>query len=136
MGDHVGAKIAVICDGEVIAYQRDDFAHIPYPGQWDLPGGERDAGDATALACALRELEEEFGLRLAEDRIMYACDYTGNRGRTAFFVAEMSAAERDAIVFGEEGQRWTMMPVAEFINRMDAVDDLREQLRLWKAAAN
>jgi len=131
MTEYVGAKIAVIYGGKVIAYQRDNYAHIPYPGLWDLPGGERDARDVTALSCALRELEEEFALRLSSERVIHSQDYVGNRGRTAFFVAEMRRDERDSIVYGEEGQQWAMLPIEEFINRTDAVDDLREQLRLW-----
>ena len=34
-----GAKIAVICEGHLLTYLRDDTPAIPWPGLWDLPGG-------------------------------------------------------------------------------------------------
>ena len=42
-------------------------------GQYALPGGRLDEGE-TAQAAALRELEEELGLALGEDRIMGELD--------------------------------------------------------------
>src|SRR5262249_41692861 len=35
-----------------------------WSGQWSLPGGRRDPGDIDLLQTALRELEEECGIRL------------------------------------------------------------------------
>jgi 8-oxo-dGTP pyrophosphatase MutT (NUDIX family) len=36
----------------------------PWSGQWALPGGRRDPGDADLLATARRELAEEVGVHL------------------------------------------------------------------------
>ncbi|WP_162869177.1 NUDIX domain-containing protein, partial [Escherichia coli] len=40
-----GAKIALLCDGRLLVYQRDDKPGIPWPGMWDLPGGGRENGE-------------------------------------------------------------------------------------------
>ena len=65
-----GAKIALILGDQLVTYLRDDHAHIPFPGHWDLPGGGRE-GEESPEACVLRETEEEFGLRLPESRIIW-----------------------------------------------------------------
>ena len=133
-----GAKIALICGTELIAYLRDDKPWIPDPNRWDLPGGVREAGE-TALDCALRETHEEFGIVVAPASVRHAAIYRAEAAGTlpardvAFFVAEVSAEQVAGIVFGDEGQRWRMMPVAEFIAREDAVPGLRRCLADWQA---
>ena len=54
-----GAKIALVQDGLILTYLRDDKPDIRFPGLWDLPGGGREGGE-TPLACVARELFEEF----------------------------------------------------------------------------
>ena len=55
-GPFAGAKVALICGGDVLTYLRDDRPELPFPGCWDLPGGGRE-GEESAEACVLRELD-------------------------------------------------------------------------------
>jgi len=49
-------------DWEVIYTKRTETAGDRHKGQISFPGGRKEAGDADALATALRETEEEIGV--------------------------------------------------------------------------
>lgn len=125
-----GAKIALIYGDALVVYLRDDFPHIHDPNRWDLPGGEREAGE-DALGCALRETWEEFGITVSPAAIYHRAEYIahGPTRRVAFYAAPVTEAQIEGVVFSDEGQCWRMMPVAEFVARGDAVVDLQRMVR-------
>lgn len=138
MPDFDGAKIAILRGDDVLTLQRDDLPHIPYPGEWDLPGGGREAGE-TPLETAARELFEELSVTLDPSKIIYHVEE-----QTAlkpdmlvhFFVARWDDLGDAEIELGDEGQTWRWMPVADFLTRKDAVMPLRTRLsRALKALA-
>lgn len=58
---------------EVIFTRRPE--HMPsHPGQVSFPGGKQDPGDASIVATALREAQEELGIDPARVRIMGRLD--------------------------------------------------------------
>jgi len=128
--EFTACKLAYILDDKILVYLRDDFTHIPFPNMWDFPGGVRE-GDETPEQCVLRELEEEFGIRLDESRLIYkqiGVNYN-NTGNSFFFVAEGKKEEIDAIIFSEEGQYWQLMDIAEFLEHPLAIDRLKIRLQ-------
>lgn len=127
----VGAKLALIRDGQVLTYLRDDREGLAFPGHWDLPGGGRE-GDESAETCVLRELHEEFGLILPPARLIWRRDYFSDHlggQRVAFFGGHISEAEIGAIVFGDEGQFWQMMTVEAFLAHDRAISHLQTRLQ-------
>ena len=128
--DFAGAKLILTCGGDLLVCLRDDFDHIPWPAHWDLPGGGAEPGE-TPAACALRELEEEFGLRWPADRLEAAFTFPNPRwaGRySVFFTGRITRAEIAAIRFGDEGQCWRMMPLPEYLAHPKAVPHFPAQI--------
>ena len=63
------------CEGALHVLFTRRAASLPHhQGQVAFPGGSRDAGDADAEATALREADEEVGLRPADVRVLGRLD--------------------------------------------------------------
>lgn len=126
-----GAKIALLCQGLLLTYQRDDKPEIPWPGLWDLPGGGREQGE-TPFECAARETREEFDLALDPAWLTWTRVYRGQGANgldTWFFVAQVPDGLFDGVTFGDEGQRWQVMEADAFVQMDDAVVHLQRRLR-------
>lgn len=127
--DFTGAKAALFCGASVLVYLRDEKPGLRWPGLWDLPGGGRE-GDEAPEDCLLRELWEEFGLRLAADRLVWRRVFPSmvEEGRTSvFFGGWLTREEVGRVRFGDEGQGWELMPVAAFLGYARAVPELQRR---------
>ncbi len=128
--DFVGAKAAFFCEGAVLACLRDDHPGLSWAGHWDLPGGGRE-GDEGPEDCLLREMEEEFGLSLPPERLIWRRVFPSimDANRASFFFGgHLTRAEIAAIRFGDEGQGWAVMPVAEFLGHGKAVPEMQRRV--------
>lgn len=59
----------LVAEGQVLLVHRRDDKHA-YPGEWDLPGGVVESGEADLDALA-RELHEELGVRVSTRSALY-----------------------------------------------------------------
>jgi 8-oxo-dGTP diphosphatase len=128
--DFSGTKIALICDGQLLTYVRDDDPDIPFPNMIDLPGGGRE-GDESPFDCVCREVFEEFGLCLQIDDIGLWRVYPFWNDPTKlshFFIGYLSADEVKCIQFGDEGQSWQMMKIEKYLTNDRAILRLKERL--------
>lgn len=129
---YVGAKLAIIVGDNILTLLRDDKPDIPFPGMWDLPGGGRE-GEEPPEVCALRETREELGLDLPPEVIRWSRQFpsTLGYGHAWFFVAELPGLDLGQVRMGDEGQRWRVMPVREFLANDSAVPHLRYRLGVY-----
>jgi 8-oxo-dGTP diphosphatase len=80
--------------------------HRPHRQDWSLPKGKLDPGE-TFEAAALREVEEEIGLRCRLGRELSPVTYTDNKGRSKLV------------------RYWLMEPQGGEFTPNDEVDELR-----------
>ncbi len=86
--------------------------HRPRYDDWTLPKGKRDPGE-TDEECALREVEEETGLRGVLGRELPSCDYIDSHGRQKLVrYWEMTGVE-GGFAPNEEVDEIRWLPVAE-----------------------
>lgn len=65
------AAVAIVCAREpqrsILLIRRAERESDPWSGHWSFPGGRRGPQDSDLLHTALRELEEECGIRLSPE---------------------------------------------------------------------
>jgi len=100
--------VAVTPDRRVLLIER---GWAPFEGHWALPGGHVDSGE-TSLAAAVRELEEETGVRVAAGELqpVGTWDAPGRdpRGRyvTVAYLAEVPAGTEAVAADDARIARW------------------------------
>jgi 8-oxo-dGTP diphosphatase len=108
----------------------------PFKGCWALPGGFMEM-DETIEHCAVRELEEETGLRFAERDLsligVYSAPGRDPRGRTVTAAFRVESGERRA-ESGETPQSCGQLPLGRGAAEPVAGDDAAE-VRWWPLAA-
>ena len=129
--DFDGAKLALVHPDGIVTILRDDRNDIPHPGMWDFAGGGREGAERPEET-VLRETWEELGLKLGEDRLLWSiCEDRENSAQVWFFVAEITDTDLRSIRLGDEGQRWHLMPVGDFLSDPLAIPSLKRRLRLF-----
>lgn len=126
-----GSKIILFSKTSLITILRDNITSIEFPNFWDLPGGgiERDETPREAL---LREVNEELGLILQNQDIVWEKEYSKATGFASyFFAAPITEKQISQIQFGDEGQKWELMPAHVFCNRDDTVPHFRPRVEAF-----
>ncbi len=122
-----GAKVILFARGRLVLLRRDRKAGIAWPDRWDFPGGQRDPGES-AVACVLRELEEETGLRLPRGRLERARRVRGRWGHVWVTTARIGPRELARLRLGDEGQCIVLMPPGRLLRDPRRISYQRRQM--------
>lgn len=105
-----------------------------HPGQIAFPGGKVDAGDASATAAALREAQEEVGLR--SERVQVLGSLPTHETVTSFSITPILGLVRDNFTpepeAGEVDEVFTV-PLAHVLNPDRFVVERRRWLGQWRS---
>ncbi|GIV46354.1 MAG: DNA mismatch repair protein MutT [Ignavibacterium sp.] len=97
-----GAGIILINNNnEVLLLLRDDKPEIPYPNQWDIPGGRIEDGETPDVTIR-REMLEELGLESLSDFRLFKI-YTSDNLTDFIFWKRINLNPSEIIL--TEGQR-------------------------------
>lgn len=119
--NYIGTKGLVFVGDEVLLYRRDKNAPN-YPFCLDVPGGAAEPNE-TPFQTFKRELNEEFGLKINPDQIVYCRRYQSSLKPNEFgwyAVAKLPSNLKSQIKFGNEGIEYMFMSLNEFLKRKDA----------------
>lgn len=123
-----GAKVCLFIGANLAVILRDDLPDLPYANHWDFPGGGRE-GNETAFECARRECFEELGLQITPASVLWKRAYRSGGTVNWLFVVGAPAEASQDVVFGDEGQRWTLMDPQVFLSHPMAVPRFQDRLR-------
>ncbi len=129
--EFVGAKLALFLGDALAVIMRDERLDIPWPGYLDLPGGGRE-GTETPRACAVRETQEELGLRIGEHELGWGQRFDRPQGgHVWFFAAHLPVMRGGDIKFGDEGQYWRLMMPQDYLRHPQAIPHFQDRLALY-----
>lgn len=131
----LGSSVAVLAEDDhdmyVVAIQRDNLPHIPFPNMWELPGGTIEPGESD-IVCALREAEEEVGVVVDEASIVWSAQYPSLQRPDAYFGFHVAHGDLRSVArqlrLGNEGQACDLLLVGHFLHSPNVILDHRQRL--------
>ena len=130
MVDFSGVKAALLLHNKILTIQRDNKPGLQYAGLWDLPGGGREDHE-TPFACVAREVQEELGIALAENKVLWQRSYPALKNpkqMSYFMVITVTEHDINTVFFGDEGLGWKLLDIHEFLSNDDVVAPLKQRL--------
>lgn len=128
-----GVKAALLYDGKLLVYQRDDKPGLRFAGLWDFFGGGREGGEVP-YECLARELNEELEITIKSSQVIFSKVFPAmhDPSQDAYFmVVSLSKENVSAMKFGSEGQAHKFIDIDEFLRSNEFVSFLKPRLESY-----
>ncbi|MBP6888340.1 MAG: NUDIX domain-containing protein [Candidatus Pacebacteria bacterium] len=122
ISDFTGVKGLVFFGEQILVFRRDTKTKN-FPLKVDLPGGGKENNE-TPFETFAREVEEEFGLTVQREDVIYSKKYPSifDDTKIAFFVVTKSNTHKKAdVIFGDEGLEFFYTTPEEYILLTDGI---------------
>jgi ADP-ribose pyrophosphatase YjhB (NUDIX family) len=116
------ACVIVESEGKIVLLKRDIE---PQKGKWVMPGGYVDRGEVVEAA-ALRETEEECGLKIRLKNLLGVYSYTGKLEVVIVYVAEVTSGN---LMVGDETQAARLFDIGDIPWEKLAFESTQDALR-------
>lgn len=142
---HRAAHVWVVVGDGRLLLQRRSHSKENWPGQWDISAAGHVSAGETSVEAAVREMEEELGLRIApsdlqpiatlrESCVLRGGTYIDNEIHDVFLVRR--DVDLAALVFNDgEVEDVALVERGELLTRDDLVPHPEEYALIWSAAA-
>lgn len=123
-----GVKVALLYEDKLLMHLRDNKPGLFNANMWDFPGGGRE-GEETPVECAIREVNEEFEIKLTPESFLWKKDFPAQKDssqRAYFMVASINKEQFENIKL-HEGQKWDLFTQGDFLEREDVIDALKDR---------
>jgi len=121
-------------EGRVLLQLRDDRPDISHPDHWGLFGGRLEQDEVPSVG-ALRELTEELGLSLSEERLTPFGHFQMEEGKIhSVFLCRLDTELNDLVL--AEGQRFAAWPpekiAAGWLDGHPVIESHRAMVGAWQ----
>lgn len=128
--DFTGVKAALLWNGKLLVYQRDNKPGLRFASLWDFFGGGREARESP-VECLIRELQEELEIAINSDQIVFSKIFPAMHDPSIdayFMVVNLTSTQAEDFKFGSEGTKVKFTEVEEFMTNPSVVPDLKPRL--------
>jgi len=132
-----GVKVAILVEDKLLLHLRDNKPGLFNADMWDFPGGGRE-GDETPEECAIREVEEEFCIKINQTSFIWKKVYPAQKdpNQNAYFMVAMVPKEAMQNIDLREGQKWKLFSLDDFFKRGNVIEALKDRFNDYLKSKN
>lgn len=133
--EFTGVKTALLWEGKLFIYRRDNKPGLRFANLWDFFGGGREANE-TPMQCLIRELQEELGILIDPRQVVFSKVFPAMHDPSIdayFMVVNLTDTQAKEYKFGSEGSTCKFIEIKDFMADADVIPYLKPRLASYLA---